>query len=76
MSYIQTADQFESAGIQELSFDEIEAVEGGAIGCLIAGGALLFIAAAAYLGYQDDHNDENRKDNSKFVLTNIVWNLS
>lgn len=49
--------------IHELTFDEIEEVNGG-VGCLIAVGAALVIAAAVYIGWQDDHNDENREDKS------------
>lgn len=45
----------------ELTTDEISHVDGGA-GCLVVVAVVGLLALAAYIGYQDDHRDQNRED--------------
>ncbi len=60
MSYMQTANGFEGVGIQELSFDEIETVAGGPVGCLAIAAGVLIVGALLAIGALAEHNRDNQ----------------
>lgn len=60
MSNMEATNHFSGAGIQELSFEEIDFVDGGIAWVpIIIGGALLVTAAVAiYSGWKAEHNND------------------
>jgi len=62
MAYVQTSDQLRSAGIQELTIDEADAVSGGGVIAIAIGIGLLATAGLAiYSGWQAEHNNDINK---------------
>lgn len=57
MSEMQTADEFENAGIQELSFDELDGVAGGPAPLVwlawVGGAAAAGVVGTAAVGFVD-----------------------
>ncbi|MDP9421291.1 MAG: hypothetical protein M3Q19_00390 [Pseudomonadota bacterium] len=51
--------------IVELSSDEINQIEGGAIGCLIVAVAVGAVFLAGYIGYQAEHNSDNQNETNR-----------